>query len=131
MCEAEDTGVEREIISMETPFRNDPFTMIYKAFKRLYPNKPCEIWWGVPSDEEGDKGAYGATNFPDDGSIPQVFIYPDYPVQQQTEVLAHELAHVAVGVEHEHDKVWETAFDAIYEEYEKVVKEIFPPTNTE
>lgn len=110
---------------METPFKNDPFAMIYEAFKRLYPGKQCEIWWGVPQDDEVDKEAYGVTNFPDDGSIPQIFVYSDYPVHQQTEVLAHELAHVAVGVEHGHDKVWEAAFNAIYREYDRIGAEMF------
>lgn len=110
---------------METPFKNDPFAIIYQAFKRLYPDKPCEIWWDIPHDEEVDKEAYGVTNFPDDGNIPQVFVYPNYPVHQQTEILAHELAHVAVGPEHEHDEVWEAAFDAIHEEYGRIGEELF------
>lgn len=110
---------------MESPFKNDPFAIIYQAFKRLYPNKPCEIWWDVPRDEEVDKDAYGVTNFPDDGSIPHIFVYPNYPVYQQTEILAHELAHVAVGPEHEHDEAWSTAFDAIHEEYGRIGAELF------
>lgn len=110
---------------MESPFKNDPFAMIYQAFKRLYPDKQCEIWWDVPQDEEVDKEAYGVTNFPDGGNIPQVFVYPNYPVHQQTEILAHELAHVAVGPEHEHDEVWKAAFDAIHEEYGRIGAELF------
>lgn len=109
---------------METPFKNDPFAMIYQAFKCLYPDKQCEIWW-EPNPPYSDEGAYGATNFPDDGGLPQVFIFSDYPVAQQVEILAHELAHVAAGSEHEHDEVWEAAFDAIHEEYGKIVEELF------
>ena len=40
---------------METPFKNDPFAMIYEAFKRLYPGKQCEIWWGVPQTMRSTK----------------------------------------------------------------------------
>lgn len=111
-------------MSMESPFKNDPFAMIYQAFKRLYPDKQCEIWW-EPRPGENDEGAYGATDFPDDGGVPQVFVFTDYPVGQQAEILAHELAHVAVGVEHDHDEVWESAFEAIQKEYGRIGAELF------
>lgn len=110
---------------IESPFKNDPFAMIYMAFKRLYPDKLCEIWWDVPQDEDVDKTACGVTNFPDDGGIPQVFIYPNYTVNQQVEVLAHELAHVSVGPEHEHDEIWDAAFEAIFQEYNRIGAELF------
>ena len=110
---------------MESPFKNDPFAMIYQAFKRLYPDRPCEIWWDVPQDDEVDKTAYGVTNLPDDGGVPQVFVYPDYPVKQQVEVLAHELAHVVVGPEHGHDEIWDAAFEAIKQEYCRIGDELF------
>ena len=51
---------------MESPFKNDPFAMIYQAFKRLYSDKQCDIWWDTP--KEADKQAFGVTNFPDDRS---------------------------------------------------------------
>lgn len=108
---------------MESPFKNDPFAMIYQAFKRLYPDKPCEIWGDIP--QEADKQAFGMTEFPDDGSCPQVFIYSNHPVHQQVEILAHELAHVAVWPDHEHDDAWDFAFSAIQQEYGQIVTELF------
>ena len=41
------------------------------------------------------------------------------------ETFAHELAHVAVGVEHEHDSVWEEAFDKIFAEYNRIGEELY------
>lgn len=108
---------------METPFKNDPFCMVWMAYKRLY-DKPCEIWWDY-HEEDAHEQEYGFTNFPNDGSIPTVIIYSDHPVSIQVETLAHELAHVAVGVEHEHDSVWDEAFTAINEEYHKIGDEMF------
>ena len=35
----------------------------------------------------------------------------------RVEILAHELAHVASGVNHEHDTVWEDNFDKIHKQY--------------
>ena len=58
--------------------------------------------------------------FPTDGSTPQVLVFAEHPVNIQTETFAHELAHVAVGPEHEHDEVWEAAFDAIFKEYNRL-----------
>ena len=30
---------------MESPFVNDPFAMVWQAFKNLYPGKDCEVQW--------------------------------------------------------------------------------------
>jgi hypothetical protein len=93
------------------------------AYKRLYDN-PCEIWWDY-HEEDNHNEEYGFTHQPNDGSIPTVIIYSDHPVSIQVETLAHELAHVAVGVEHGHDSVWEEAFEAIHVEFEKIGDEMF------
>ena len=52
---------------MESPFVNDPFAIVYQAFKNLYPDKDCEIMWQPVEmkDEEG-KGYVGLTTFADD-----------------------------------------------------------------
>lgn len=112
---------------METPFKNDPYAIVYHAFKGLYPDKPCEIWWEPDPSDNSDE-AYGETRFPDDGGIPVVYVYANYPVNQQVEILAHELAHVAVGSEHDHDEAWETAFDAIQDEYDRIGNAMFGGT---
>ena len=102
-----------------TPFENDPFSMVWIAFKNLYPDKECEVFWDQHQEDE-HKEEYGFTSFPTDGSTPQVLVFAEHPVNIQTETFAHELAHVAVGPEHEHDEVWEAAFDAIFEEYNRL-----------
>lgn len=108
---------------MENPFRNDPFMLVWEAYKRLY-NKPCEAWWDT-YESSGEEENYGITIFPDDGSVPQIFIFVEHPVSVQIETLGHELAHVAVGIEHDHDEVWEAAFDAIFKEYNRLGDELF------
>ena len=115
---------------MESPFKNDPLSMIYQAFKQLYPNKPCEIWWDPTLPDFGG-GEYGVTLFPDDGKPPHVFLFSCYRIDQQTEILAHELAHVAVGPKHEHDEVWNVAFEAIFLEYNKIGHELFGESKNE
>ena len=102
-----------------TPFENDPFSMVWIAFKNLYPDKECEVFWDQHQEDE-HKEEYGFTSFPTDGSTPQVLVFAEHPVNIQTETFAHELAHVAVGPEHEHDEVWEVAFDAIFKEYNRL-----------
>lgn len=104
---------------MATPFGNDPFSMVWVAFKNLYPGKECEVFWDQHQEDE-HREEYGFTNFPTDGSTPQVFVFAEHSVNTQTETFAHELAHVAVGPEHEHDDVWEAAFDAIFKEYNRL-----------
>lgn len=102
-----------------TPFVNDPFSMVWIAFKNLYPDKECEVFWDQHQEDE-HKEEYGFTTFPYDGSTPQVLLYAEHPVNIQTETFAHELAHVAVGPEHEHDDEWEAAFNAIFKEYNRL-----------
>ena len=108
------------------PFQNDMFAMVWGAFKKLYPDKECEIYWEPQiRDEEDGKPVYGLTDFADDGSV-AVFVKPSLEVADAVEVLAHELAHVAVGVEHDHDEVWQEAFDKIFEEYNRIGSQMFP-----
>lgn len=108
------------------PFQNDMFAMVWGAFKKLYPDKDCEIYWKpqIRGKEDG-KPVYGLTYFADDGSV-AVFVKPCLEVADAVEVLAHELAHVAVGVEHDHDEVWQEAFDKIFEEYNRIGSQMFP-----
>ena len=115
-----------DLLDIGTPFRNDPFCMVWMAYKKLY-DKPCEIWWDYHEEDEHEQ-EYGFTNFPNDGSTPTVIIYSDHPVSIQVETLAHELAHVAVGVGHGHDDVWNEAFEKIHAEFGKIGDEIFGET---
>lgn len=110
---------------MKNPFKNDIFSMIWQAFTNLYPDEKCECFWEpqIREDENGNK-VFGLTDFGEDGSV-MVFVRPDIKVVDAAEVFAHELAHVAVGVEHEHDKEWETAFNNIFEEYNKIGDKMF------
>ena len=99
--------------------------MEWKAFKNQYPGKGCEVQWqpGIQDDELSEQG-YGFTEFHDDGSI-LVVVDANLQVSNAVEVLAHELAHVAVGIENEHGAAWETAFDAIFQEYGRIAEEMF------
>ena len=106
---------------MISPFVNDMFAFVYLAFKNLYPNKDCEIQW-VTEDLLGE-GHYGCTTFGEDGKI-LVDISASIPVVDAVEVLAHELAHVAVGIEKDHTDEFERAFDAIFVEYNKLIETV-------
>lgn len=110
---------------MESPFENDPFAMVYQGFKRLYPDKDCKIFWNPDEmkDDEGN-GYIGMTHFADDGEVTvEISVY--MPIVEAVETFAHELAHVAVGASEEHGEVWEKAFDAIHEEFDKIGVEMF------
>ena len=106
---------------MKTPFKNDIFALIYKAFTNLYTtDKEITCYWQPElKDDEGNE-VYGVTNFEDDGNI-TVLISGVLPVLDCAEILAHELAHIMVGVEEEHNEKWEKAFDSIQEEYMRII----------
>lgn len=110
---------------METPFANDMFSMVWQAFKNLYPDKNCECQW-VPELEKDDDGEQplGVTTFADDGEV-YVEIVASLAVADAIEILAHELAHVAVGDAEGHGKAWEEAFDNIHAEFDRIGDEMF------
>lgn len=104
------------------PFENDPFGVIWEAFRNLWPDAVCTVGWdGSIRDENGEPVA-GVTVF-EDGAAPHVAVNPSLEVWDATEVLAHELAHVAVGIDEQHGEKWRAAFDAIHAEYDRLVQE--------
>ena len=64
---------------------------------------------------------YGVTNFEDNGNI-TVLISGVLPVLDCAEIFAHELAHIMVGVEEEHNEKWEKAFEDIQNEYMRMLE---------
>ncbi len=112
---------------MESPFVNDPLGIVWKAFRRLYPDaRVDEIWYDNEDikDEDGNP-VCGYTNFADDGTV-QVIVSSNMNIEATTEILAYELAHVAMGSNVGHSKEWEEAFAAIHQEFEKIGYELFP-----
>lgn len=109
-------------IAFISPFSNDPFAVVAQAYKNLY-SKPFLAYYDQHKDA-GHGEEYGFTTFRD-GEIPVITIFAEHPVNVCVETLAHELAHVAVGVEHEHDATWEEAFDKIFTEYNRLGEEMF------
>ena len=107
-------------------FQNSPFEMLAEAFRRLYPDVEYMAFI-EPHIREGENGekVYGLTDFDEDSGAITIFIDSDLSIVNAIEVFAHELAHAAVGVEHDHDEAWEGAFDALFEEYNKIGDELF------
>ena len=115
---------------MNSPFGNDIFSLIYEAFRNLFPDKDCECYWNpdIEDEVEGVK-SYGNTIFGDDGIV-TVFVTPTLPVCDCAEVFAHELAHVAVGIDAGHGPEWEDAFDKIFQEYHRLSEQLFDVKTT-
>lgn len=109
---------------MRSPFVNDIFSLIWSAFKELYPDKECTCYMTdyITPSEDGTP-AYGLTEFADDGTI-DVWVDVNIPATGVAEVLEHELAHVAVGVDAGHGDDWEKAFDMIHSRYEELAAEL-------
>lgn len=107
-------------------FINDPFRVVYQAFKELYPDKECEILfdYNVETTDTHER-VKGVTIFPDDGSIPQIRIDCEQTIDQISGILAHELAHVALGKptwdrESDHGEDFEKTLDAIFDRFNEL-----------
>jgi hypothetical protein len=96
---------------------NDPFKLVIKAFNELYPGKIAVIYF--KDTDEWD--AYGVTFFPKN-ERPIIYVDPDYSIRKATEVLIHELAHVAAGHEAAHGKIFEFHKNRIAEKYKELRK---------
>lgn len=109
-------------VTFISPFSNDPFALVCQAYKNLF-DKPFQAFFDQHKDD-GHKNKYGFTHFVK-GEIPTIIIFAEHSVNICVETFAHELAHVAVGVEHEHDAVWKEAFDKISAEYNRIGEELY------
>jgi hypothetical protein len=92
----------------------DPINLLFDIVEELYPDTRAFIQF-----DSSIKGGYGYTCFPEDKSIPVVNILPTLEYGATLEVIAHELAHVVSGENHEHDKKWESVFNNIHKRYNK------------
>ena len=103
-----------------SPFRNDPFALVARAFKNLYPERVYLAQIAPDVVDEAGNAACGSTTFPDDGSPPIVEVSGEIPIAGGIEIFAHELAHVATPEDQDHGEAWQTAFDRIFEEYNRI-----------
>lgn len=93
-------------------FLFDPYAVLFQAFENLYPNRSYDVQWG---DESILQDKFGMTDSNGERNI--VTISVNIPTSGALDVLAHELAHVAVGVDEGHGKEWEHAYEKINDEY--------------
>jgi len=102
----------------------DPFDTLLQIFIEKHPKINVRIQFGTPDEEPlSISGGLGCTSFPgpeDEKGSPAIITVDgtlDRGVQGTVDILAHELAHVAVGPDHEHDDVWEAEYAGFYEAF--------------
>lgn len=110
---------------MTVRFAFNPFELLLSLFEYHWPDKHALIDFVVrieEPDSDEEHGCAGCTSFDDEP--PRIGISKNVPLEHAVEVLAHELAHVAVGYDESHGVAWQAAFAKIHEEYQKAVAEI-------
>lgn len=106
----------------------NPFNLILDVVNRIYPALDAKISfvpeeefellmkrWGATDKEV--KQSCGVTMFDDEGKTPIICINASIPCYASIEIIAHEVAHVAVGVKAGHGKKWKAEFNKIFTEY--------------
>ena len=116
---------------LKSPFLNDPSSLVAQAFAVIYPGTEYEAILVDKITTEDGTEMVGCTTFPDDGTLPLIEVAGHIPAEAVPEILAHELAHVAVGIENEHGAAWEAAFEAIFQEYGRIAEEMFGEQESE
>lgn len=103
----------------------DPLLAVIQASESLWPEKSCEIHW---SDDRSwcqkllNMGPWGSTTL--SGEQYYVELDINLPIRHVVEILAHELAHVAVGIDAGHGKEWEEAFSDIHRAYDDILESL-------
>lgn len=103
-----------------SPFGNDPFALVAQAFNNLYPERVYLAQIAPDVVDDDGNTAYGVTTFPNDGTPPLVEVSENISIEHAVEIFAHELAHVATPEDGNHGEAWRTAFDRIFEEYNRI-----------
>lgn len=109
---------------MTAVMKTTPLLLLVDVFNDLCPQHDCQIVWVEGLVQSQADGPWGETCFPEDGSMPIISIDIDLPMRHATEILAHEMAHVAAGFDADHGPAWEAAFDALHAEYNLRMSEI-------
>lgn len=102
---------------MNSVFENDPLPYVMQAFRNLYPDARVDSI-KIVTDSDG----LGYTDFFDDGRV-CMCMSAYVTLVGAPDILSHELAHVAVGVEQGHSKAWEKAYSSIFEESQRLYDE--------
>jgi len=104
-------------------FINNPFDVIIKAVEELYPSTYALIQFN-PELRGIEYGECGCTNFPKNSNEEILIdISTNIPFEHMVEILAHELAHVIVGIceKDDHGEKWQNVFEAIHVKYEELI----------
>ena len=101
---------------------NNPFQLLIEVITELYGDIKADVQF-APIDENEE--CVGHTQFPEDGSIPLITISTLIPFYATVEIFAHEIAHVIVGIESEHNEKWEKIFNEIHQTYMKKTEQNF------
>ncbi|MEF2552005.1 hypothetical protein VQ042_11640 [Aurantimonas sp. A2-1-M11] len=91
----------------------NPIEELRLAALDAFPDLACDVQFASFPEE----GPYGETFYPDDGGRAVVTVAVGIPMEAVIEVMAHELAHVAAGIDAGHGPVWDAAFSKIHEAY--------------
>lgn len=112
----------------ELRFINNPIEILFEIVNEKYPGTDCDIIIGMQMTD--GKETLGCTLFPDDPNERVVIeINPTLSLENATEILAHELAHVIAGKEADHNEQWDAVFADLHERFQVKMIERFEKFN--
>lgn len=108
--------------------KNNPIDVLLEIFEENYPNESKQINQIMFADFKGKNLA--VTQFYEN-AMADIYIKAHRGIfkkpmalEQITELLAHELAHIIVGIENEHNDKWENAFEDLHKKLQHRMEKI-------
>lgn len=101
----------------------EPTWAVIEAVRKLHPglDVDTEMMEHETLQAIAEDGAWGAAQFKG-GRAVRIVISDELPYCGVPDVLAHEIAHVVVGIEHGHDRVFKNAYRRIRRAAKKIME---------
>lgn len=103
---------------------NNPLQILIDIVRKDFPNLNIYIQFSDSLMLNNEDGPFGETSNDKENNFYIITLEARLPFINILEILAHELSHVIVGVEEDHNGKWEQMFSYLFSEYNKIIDKL-------